>query len=249
MASLFGGLVATLLGRVFTLRRGGLLAAFAAALAAASAAAMPAAAAAGTALFRLLLVSGGGVRFCDGGRPLFGRHDGLGRREEVQRQLRILLRRLLIALGERRGELDAVARALAVAQHMNFAGAVALGALVLPVETHEHLLAQNVDRAHVAKAVGRCNKRILLRAAAHRVLVGVLLVFEAAHEPAARAGDLRRVQAQILRLGHLDRNGDEVVQKLRAAERPAADAEAAEHLRLVAHADLPQLDAGTEHTG
>ena len=50
-----------------------------AALAAAAAAAMPAAAAAGTALFRLLLVSGGGVRFCDGGRPLFGRHDGLGR--------------------------------------------------------------------------------------------------------------------------------------------------------------------------
>ena len=85
--------------------------------------------------------------------------------------------------------------------------------------------------------------------AARRVLIGVLLVFEAAHEPAARAGDLRRVQAQILRLGHLDRNGDEVVQKLRAAERPAADAEAAEHLRLVAHADLPQLDAGTEHTG
>ena len=42
-ASLFGGLVATLLGRVFTLRRGGLLTAFTAALAAASAAALPAA--------------------------------------------------------------------------------------------------------------------------------------------------------------------------------------------------------------
>ena len=209
---------------------------------------MPAAAAAGTALFLLLVVRGGRVLLCGGSRPLFGRHDGLGRREEVQRQLR-LLRRFLIALGKRRGELDAVARALAVAKHLNFAGAVALGAFILPVEAHEHLLAQNVDRAHVAKAVGRCDKRILLRAAARRVLVGVLLVFEAAHEPTACAGDLRRVQAQILRLGHLDRNGDEVVQKLRAAERPTADAEAAEHLRLVAHADLPQLDAGTEHTG
>ena len=41
--------------------------------------------------------------------------------------------------------------------------------------------------------------------------------------------------------------GTEIVQKLRAAERTAADAEAAEHFGLVAHADLTQLDAGAEH--
>lgn len=41
--------------------------------------------------------------------------------------------------------------------------------------------------------------------------------------------------------------GHKIVQKLRAAERTAADAEAAEHFGLVAHADLTQLDAGAEH--
>ena len=33
-----------------------------------------------------------------------------------------------------------------------------------------------------------------------------------------------------------------------AAEGPPADAETAEHLRLIPHADLPQLDARAEHT-
>ncbi len=36
-------------------------------------------------------------------------------------------------------------------------------------------------------------------------------------------------------------------QKRRAAEGPPADAQAAQHLRLVADADLAQLDAGVEH--
>ena len=52
-----------------------------------------------------------------------------------------------------------------------------------------------------------------------------------------------------LLLGHLDGNGLEVLQKAGAAEGLAADAEAADHLALVAHADLAQLDAGVEDAG
>ena len=225
----------------------GLFAALCMALAAASAAAMPASAAAGAALFGFFLCVR--IVFCGRRRPLFGRNDGLGGGEKARRELQLFLFGLLIALRQRRGDLDAVARALAVAQHLNFAGAVALGAFVLPVEPHEYLLAQNVHAAHVAETVGRCHERFCLWAAAHRVLIGVLLVFEAAHEAAAGAGDLGWVQAEVLRLGHLDGHGDKIVQKLRAAEGPAADAETAEHLCLVAHADLPQLDARAKHTG
>ena len=41
----------------------------------------------------------------------------------------------------------------------------------------------------------------------------------------------------------------EVVEVGRAAQLTAAAAEAADHLRLVAHADLAQLDTGAEHAG
>ena len=44
-------------------------------------------------------------------------------------------------------------------------------------------------------------------------------------------------------LGHLDGDGLELIQKLRAAKGLSADTQAAQHLRLVPHADLPQLDA------
>ena len=41
----------------------------------------------------------------------------------------------------------------------------------------------------------------------------------------------------------------ELVQELGTAEGPAADAQAAQHLGLVPHTDLPQLDAGMDGAG
>src|SRR5699024_10911049 len=51
--------------------------------------------------------------------------------------------------------------------------------------------------------------------------------------------------------GHAGTRADErgYGQELAAAEGPAADADAAQHLRLVAHADLAQLDAVAEDRG
>ena len=78
------------------------------------------------------------------------------------------------------------------------------------------------------------------------LLIGLRLVFEAAHEPAAHARDLARVEGQVLLLGHLDGDGHEVGQPGVAAQGPAAAAVAAEDLGLVADAHLAQLDAGAE---
>src|SRR5258706_15368345 len=69
------------------------------------------------------------------------------------------------------------------------------------------------------------------------------LVAEAALEPAAQAGEPRRIQAQVLLLGHFDRDRLECVQPGGAAQRPAARSVAAEHLGFVARADLAHLDA------
>src|SRR5690606_13328731 len=76
--------------------------------------------------------------------------------------------------------------------------------------------------------------------------VEIVLVGQAAEEPAAAARHLARVQREVLILRHFDRDRDEVPEEARAAELAAADADAADELRLVAGADLLQLDAGLE---
>ena len=76
-----------------------------------------------------------------------------------------------------------------------------------------------------------------------------MLVFQAAHQTAAYTGDLRRIERKVLVLGHVDGDRVKVVEVGRAAQLSAAAAEAADHLRLVAHADLAQLDTGAEHAG
>ena len=107
-------------------------------------------------------------------------------------------------------------------------------------------LAQQVHLDDGAAAVGRIDEGFRLRRGLDEVLIGLLLVFEAAHEPPASAGDLGGVQTEVLRLGHLDGDGLEIVEEFLAAERTAAHAESADHLGLVAHADLPELDARAE---
>src|SRR5437764_10196912 len=64
----------------------------------------------------------------------------------------------------------------------------------------------------------------------HAFRVGQL-VAQAALQASAQPRELRRVEAQLLLLRHLDRDRLEGLQERRAAERPAAGAVAAVHLR------------------
>ena len=68
------------------------------------------------------------------------------------------------------------------------------------------------------------------------------------HQSAADAGDLRRIQRQILHLCHLDRHRLEVRQPAVAAKTASAATDTAQHFGLIAHADLSELDAHFEYT-
>ena len=124
---------------------------------------------------------------------------------------------------------------------------IALGSTLRTVEGNLHGLPQEIEGGHVAGTVGGQHEGIVLGHTLDRVLIGILLVLQTAHESAAGAGDLGGVEAERLGLCHLDRHGQEAVEERRAAEGSAADAETAQHLRLVTHADLAQLDACAEH--
>ena len=112
-----------------------------------------------------------------------------------------------------------------------------------------HPLAQQVNLHHSTAAFGGIHKGFQLGAGADQVFVGILLIFQAAHQAAAGAGNLGGIQGQILGLGHFDGHRLEVLQEAGTAEGPAADTQAAHHLSLVPDADLPQFNAGVEHGG
>ena len=122
-------------------------------------------------------------------------------------------------------------------------------AVVRRADAHLDHLLDGVDLGDHAHAVGGHDVLAHPGNALERLLIGVLLVLQAAHQPAAQAGNLGGVQREVLLLGHLDGHGLEVAQERAAADGPAAGAESAQHLRLVAHADLAQLDAHFEHRG
>ena len=75
------------------------------------------------------------------------------------------------------------------------------------------------------------------------------LVAQAALEAPAQPRQLGGVEAQVLLLGHLDRNRLERGEERRTAQRPAARAVAPDHLGRVAHADLAHLDPRLEFRG
>ena len=159
----------------------------------------------------------------------------------------LLLRLLLHIAGRPLGDFNALPAALAVAQDVDLAAVVRLEGLRRAVQGHLHGLPQQVHALDVAGAVGGLDEGLHLGHPLGGVLIGVLLVLQAAHQTAASAGNLGGIQAQVLGLGHLDGDGHEPIQKLGAAEGPAADAQAADHLSLVPDADLPQFDPGPEH--
>ena len=144
---------------------------------------------------------------------------------------------------------DALPAALAVAQDADLTVVIALQRLRRAVQADLHRLPQQIHALHVAGAVRRLDEGLHLGHPLGGVLIDILLIFQAAHQPPAGAGDLGGVQAEVLGLGHFDGHRQEAVQELGAAEGPAADAQAADHLGLVPHADLPQLDPGPEHAG
>ena len=230
----FGGLGSFLLRRCESVGRS-------LAAAAASAASAPVTAAA---LALAALLAG---TFPDGGRRLrrFLRFKVPGdhRRDEL------LFLFLHIPLGPLRGDLNALTAALAIAQDTDLAVVVALLGLRSTVQADLYGFPQQVHGFYIAGAVGGLNEGFLLGHPLLSILIGVLLIFQAAHQPSAGAGDLGGIQAEILGLGHLDGDGQEPVQKLGAAEGPPADAETAHHFGLVPDADLTQLDPGPEHAG
>src|SRR5450631_1510594 len=72
------------------------------------------------------------------------------------------------------------------------------------------------------------------------------LVGNAAFQAAALAGELRGVRGEALHLGHFDGHRVEALEPGRAAQRQAARADAADHLRLVPDSDRLHLDADLE---
>ena len=119
----------------------------------------------------------------------------------------------------------------------------------LSIQTDSAGAAQNGGVDDNTRTVGGLDEGIRTRRDLAQLSVDLMLVFEAAHQTATGTRDLGRVEREILLLCHVDGNRLEVIQKGRAAQRAAADTQTTEHLSLVAHTDLAQLDAGAEDRG
>ena len=117
------------------------------------------------------------------------------------------------------------------------------------VQYHQYpdRLFQHIDLGDLAEiAVRQLHRISLFRHLGIQVSVRIRLIDEAAHQPAADTADLLRIQRQILLLRHLDGDRDEIRKPGMAAERAAAGPHAADDLRLVAGAHLPEFDPHME---
>ena len=110
-------------------------------------------------------------------------------------------------------------------------------------ERHPDPPAQHVQILDPPGPVGRLHALAQAGQGFARLDVLRLLVDQAALQPPALPRDPRRVQRQVLVLGHADGDRRELGQEGRAAQLPPARADAAHHLGLVAHPHLAQLDA------
>ena len=138
---------------------------------------------------------------------------------------------------------------LAAAQDTDFSVGVGVDGIRLVLHPHPDAPTQQIHFHNSTPSIGRIHKGLRLGAGLQQVFIGVLLVFQAAHKPAAGTGNLSRVQTQVLGLGHFDGNRLEVIQKLGAAEGPSADAQATYHFGFVPDTNLPQLNPGSENAG
>ena len=111
------------------------------------------------------------------------------------------------------------------------------------IKLDEHKLHQNLRVDHDAGALGRADARLVLRKPLAQLLVGRVLVAQAAHEAAAAARDLQGVERRLLDLRRLHRNRLEHLEEVLAAAVLAAALVVGHEPRLVARADLAHLDA------
>lgn len=79
-------------------------------------------------------------------------------------------------------------------------------------------------------------------------LRGISFMFEgqAAHQPSAQPGYFFRVERHALLLGHFDGHPFQILQNPRAADRAAANSQTFDNPRLLARADLLELDSRFE---
>src|SRR5947208_1546626 len=114
--------------------------------------------------------------------------------------------------------------------------------LVAAIDPDGHGLAEHIHRQHALEPHRGAQHSPLLGEPLARLHVEVVLVAEAAQQPPAPAGDLRRVERQVLILGERQAHRPQLGEPARAAVLPAAAADAVEPLGLVARPDLAQLD-------
>ena len=101
-------------------------------------------------------------------------------------------------------------------------------------------------------AVLSVRRRQLVALARHaliKIRIRIRLIFQAAHQPSAGSGNLRRIKRQVLLLRHLDGNRRELRKIRVAAERASADPHAAQDFRLVPDSDLTKLDPCLKNAG
>src|SRR5262249_28373833 len=121
------------------------------------------------------------------------------------------------------------------------AGARARALAAVRGQLDHALVPRDVVPSDHARTLGGVDLLAQLRGACVKVLVERVLVLEAAHEPAASAGDPQRVHRQVLVLGHPDRHRLEVLGERRAAQIAAAWPDPPLEPGLVPWAHLPPL--------
>ena len=80
-----------------------------------------------------------------------------------------------------------------------------------------------------------------------QLLIGFLLVFQAAHQPAAHARNFCLIERKILLFCHFDRDRGKIRQIRMTAEASAADSDTAEYFCFVPHTDLAKFYPGLKN--
>ena len=117
------------------------------------------------------------------------------------------------------------------------------------LQAQHQLLTRRVIFLDTRLAKRRIDERLLFGRTALKVLVRLELIAQAAHQAAANATDLGRVERQVLLFCHANRDGLKLSAKARAAEFLSALGIAAHQAGLVAHADLAHVDANVQRRG
>ena len=117
------------------------------------------------------------------------------------------------------------------------------------VKPHQHQLHQDLRVDHDARTFGGSNPSLVLGKTLAEVLVGRVLVAQAAHQPPAATGNLQRIKGGLLDLGRTHGDRLENLEEVLAAAVLAATLVIRDQPSLVARADLAHLDPAAELAG